>query len=282
MGLANWMRDYFRGDETLLGRIHSIARREVPNVIALLQRRNCVNYPYPLTRATGNLIVAYLDAHLLSGDREWLDAVESVLENVFHPDDDVATRNLDNVEATWSHTVFLQAVLRFMATKEALGEEDEIHEFARRAFLTYTKWTLEFAEPYLELPENLEFVNDTWAAQDIRRYILMVAAATYDSSNESAYLSKAEYFSEHLLKTLRDSKTLHFSRIQAIIMQNLGMASLYAGRRIKTSHYLRRVVFPPKGRPTIRGEFFRALRKLSHGLQGFNARAEINWLRTRR
>jgi len=183
LGLAAWMRDYFRGDSTLFGQLHSVAKRELPQIVKLLKRRENGSYSYPLTRATGNLIVAYLDAHALTGDHEWIDAASSVLENTFHADDDPDTRGLDDVENTWSHTVFLQAVLRYLALKESLQAFDSAYESTKQAFLTYAMWTMEHAEPYLETPERLEFVNDTWAAQDIRRCILMYAAMSYDESN---------------------------------------------------------------------------------------------------
>lgn len=282
MSLARWMQGYFDGDDALLGRLHSIAKQELPNLVGLVRRKDRASYTYPLTRATGNLIIAFLDAHLLTGDRKWLDAVEAVLVNTFHPDDDVNKRNLDNVEITWSHTVFLQAVLRYMATKESIGEKDAFYEFTRAAFLTYAKWTLEFACPYLEKPEILEFVNDTWAAQDIRRYILMVAAAAYDHSASEAYLAKAEQFSDHLLNTLRHSETLHFSRIQAIIMQNMGIASLYCERPDTVMCSTSKADFPAKKRPSIQSELLSALTKLAHGFRKFDVQAEIRWVRTRR
>ena len=41
--------------------------------------------------------------------------------------------------------------------------------YAREVLLNYAHWMVEHERPYLERPEKLEYPNETWAAQDIRK-----------------------------------------------------------------------------------------------------------------
>ena len=158
---------------------------------------------FPATRGTGNFVVALLDAFVLSGERGWLDRAEEVLAGAFHPEDDIGTRRGSNdIERGWSYTVFLQSVLRFLAIKETLGETDAAYTHARRGFLAYAEWMLRHERPYLEVPERLEFPNDTWAAQDIRKHGLLMAAAAYDPDRAREWRDKAAGFESHVLARL--------------------------------------------------------------------------------
>ena len=284
IGLAEWMHESFHGGKNLLGQLHSIAKHELPFLVKSIVRskssiqNESSSYAYPLTRGTGNLIVAYLDAYFLSCDRVWLDFVESVLRNTFHPDDEVDERMLDDVENTWSSTIFLQAVLRYLSVKEELGEIDANYEFARRSFSTYSRWLMENAVPYLAETDKLEFANDTWAAQDIRRCIIFDAAAVYDNSHALSYKKKAKEFSIHVIQKLSTSETLYFTRIQAIILQNIGMSSFFAQNISMPTHKLSDMELPSKVFRTVRGELRSAWAKLIIGMHGFSLKAEIRWL----
>ncbi len=79
---------------------------------------------------------------------------------------------------------------------------DAFREYARLGFLTYAHCTLENGTPYLDAPDQLEFVNDTWAAQDIRRYVIMSAAAFHDPSRAEVYRAKAMYFGCNVVERL--------------------------------------------------------------------------------
>ncbi len=279
--LAEWIKRHFHGDHTFIGRLHSIAKHELSAIIKLLRGRYVSPYRYPFTRGTGNLIVALLDAHSVSGDRNWIDRAEKVLFSTFHPDDDPTERNLDNIERTWSHMIFLQAVLRFIATKDSLGEFDIAREYARDGFLTYAKYTLEHGNPYLDDPERLEFVNDTWAAQDIRRYGVMCAAAYHDPSSADAYRKKAMHFGNHILERLSNSDETHFARIQAIIMQNMGSATWFEQHAdpAHQSGAASAMSLPPVPTPSILTELRSTAQKLGMGLKRFDAKKELHWLR---
>ena len=279
--LAAWIRAAHDGDKTLLARLVKVRRHEVQNILALLSRRRANPYRYQINRGTGNLIVALLDAFDLSEDRDWLDTAEKVLQSTFHPEDTISERELDDIERGWSYTVFLQSVLRYLAVKEALGETDASYLHALSGFLAYLDWMLAHERPYLDTPERLEFPNDTWAAQDIRKHGLLIAAAAYNPLRAKEYLEKATDFEAHVLLKLRASDSRHFSRIQILILWNLGIASHFSNttKHISTSSI--NEMIPPAPRRTILSELISATREVMMAFLTFNPVAEVRWLRLR-
>ena len=75
--------------------------------------------------------------------------------------------------------MFLQEVIKYLDLKRTLDELDDAFVYARDALLHYAYWMAENEQPYLHQPEKLEFPNDTWAAQDIRRANVLYAAYRY-------------------------------------------------------------------------------------------------------
>jgi len=61
-----------------------------------------------------------------------------------------------------------------------LAEAGTAFVYSKHAYLHYLYWMAENTVPYLEYPSVLDFVNDTWATQDIRRYGLLIDAANLD------------------------------------------------------------------------------------------------------
>jgi len=275
--LARWISSNMDGDSCLLGRLHSIAKFELRNIIKCVRRRSVVQFQYPFTRATGNFLNACLDSYAVSGDRQWLTKADFIVENTFHCDDEIASRDLENIEGTWFHTIFLQAVVRYMVVKLELGEADAAYVHSKHAYLHYLHWMAENTVPYLENPSVLEFVNDTWAAQDIRRHGLLIAAANLDSKNEEYFLSKANQYKDHIVQTLGGSDTLSFTRIQAIILQNISLCAPMESDQITIEHEeLSGVV-----QKTVLGECLSAAKKIGHGLRNFHWKSEYRWLRSR-
>lgn len=280
--LAKWIFDLFDGDMTLLGRIHSVAKIEMRTIKDIILGNEPLGYRYPFSRGTGNLVTALLDSWSLTGDRQWITKVEAVLRNTFHPADDASRRELEKVELRWSHTILLQAVLQYLSIKEELNEYDIAYWHARQSFLCYTHWTLTHGVPYLKMGSEIEFPNDTWAAQDIRRYILMCAAAAYDVKLRSEYMRKAYLFGTHIVSQLSKSKSVNHTRIQAILMQNMGIASYFESRHgLGDVQISSDIQIPPRYSPTVIGQLKSACKKIWAGILQIKLSEEIRWLRTR-
>ena len=277
--LAGWAWRVGGAEITVLGCLRSILSRELGNIKSLAKGHPVVSHIYAFTRGTGNALVAYLDAFELTHDRLWLERAEHIIVNTFHPDDDIEVRDLLNVELRWSYTIFLQAVLRYLDLKEIRCELDVNYTHARTGLIAYLRWMASYEQPYLDCPERLEFPNDTWAAQDIRKHVLLVAGIAYDSDNAEIYLKCAKILETHVCERLRNCDTVHFSRIQAIIMWNIGMSSVLERKQVSP---LNDVNIEPLYIATVISELNKACRRFCKALVSVNLAAEIQWLRVRR
>jgi hypothetical protein len=83
--------------------------------------------------------------------------------------------------------------------------------------------------PYLSKPEILEFPNQTWTAQDLRKANIFDAAAFYCTSNQQKhkFRDSAESFYLYVTQTLATESSLDYTRIQALLMQNSGYTSWF-------------------------------------------------------
>lgn len=203
IGLADWVR---RMDDGRLTVFRWLSRGDT----GLASATASPSYHGP-GRGAGNSIVALLNGFRLTGGRQYLAKAEQLIRRCIHPNDDVAARNLLDVEQRWSYTVFLQALGRYLAEKEALGEADRMYGYARESLRRYARWMLEHEYPYLERPEVLEYPTETWAAQDMRKSEVFLHASRYASGTERAQiLERAAFFFEASLDWLYrfESRTL--------------------------------------------------------------------------
>ena len=65
--------------------------------------------------------------------------------------------------------MFLQSLGRYLDYKFELGELDRMYAYGRAALLHYARWMAAHEVPTLSRPEILEYPNETWAAQDVRK-----------------------------------------------------------------------------------------------------------------
>jgi hypothetical protein len=130
-------------------------------------------------RGCGNSVNTLIDAWLLVGRRHYLDFAEGLIRRTIHPDDDVAARDLLDVEKHWSYTVYLSALARYLQVKAEAGERDLMYGYARAALLRYAAWMLENEVPYFDRPEQLEFPTEAWAAQELRKANVLRLAAEH-------------------------------------------------------------------------------------------------------
>lgn len=219
--LSNWITHVYEGTGTCLEVLLAIKNRKLAGF------KNQLTGQYPLDRGTGNYIIALLDSFELTNDDQYLEQAEHIIQNTIHPNDDVSTRALDDVENCWFYTALLQAVCRYLDVKRVQGMFDEPFYYARDALLNYADWMVDFEYPYLEKPDILEFPNDTWTAQDLRKVHVFAAAWYYSHFNLPVYLQKARYFQSYVQQKIAISPEKTSTRVLALLMQNSGTLEYY-------------------------------------------------------
>jgi len=226
LNLASWIRFYYEGTGTLLERIRKLILEDRYNLLSVLKKHKVFIYRYPLNRGVGNYLRALLDSYELTLDNDYLKEAESLILNTFGSTDDIESRDLDDVEYTWFYTIFIQEVIKYLDIKRVNKELDEQFVYARDALLHYAEWMSQNETPSLESKKPLFYANDTWIAQDIRKSNILYAAYRYQTNKRNHLLDKARFFRDYVLRNLNKSDTLHFSRIQIILLQNHGPAAL--------------------------------------------------------
>ena len=219
VGLAEWVLRSLNGPQTLLAAV----KRGVGHMKLLRAARgNRKLFPrYPFTRGTGNAITACLDAFEVGGGRRFLDEAEKLVRESMHPGDDIAARNLHDAERSWSYTVLLVAVAKFIDKKRELDEFDSGFSYARACLITYAEWMLDNEYPYLEKPEILEYPNETWPAQDLRKSVIFYQAGRYARpERRELYWNKARYFHDSARDDLLRHETSSLARPLVLILQN--------------------------------------------------------------
>ncbi|PVY78303.1 hypothetical protein C8D92_102344 [Tamilnaduibacter salinus] len=220
--LAHWMVANQEGQGGFLEQVLALKKQDLPRVKAKLRGETVTAHQYPFTRATGNYLNALLDAWTLTGDSQWLKRAEAVIAKTIHPADDPDLRNLLDVETGWSYLVFMASLAKYIDLKRANGDTGGLFSYAVAAFRQYARWMVEHERPFLEDPEPLEFPNDTWTAQEIRKILIMRLAAAFDPENRTHYEGKAQEWTEAMTIRLADSPESGFTRILCILMQNYG------------------------------------------------------------
>jgi hypothetical protein len=132
-------------------------------------------------RGGGNSINALLDAWLLTGAQAYLHAAERLLQRCIHPADDLQRMDVTNPEHRWSYTVFLSVVARYLHLKRQARELDHQYAYARAALLHYSRYMAAHERPYFDQAESLDYPNETWAAQEMRKANVLRLAAPYFS-----------------------------------------------------------------------------------------------------
>jgi hypothetical protein len=220
--LADWISNYYEGTDTLAEFLLSIKNRHRPGF------KNKLTGQYPLDRGTGNYIIALLDAFELTAKQSYLDKVSVIIKNTAWPTENLAYRQLENVEESWFYTIFLQALTRYLLVKSQLNQVDQSWHFSQQLLLHFADWMTTHETPYLDKPELLEYPNHTWTAQDLRKANIFYCAYFFAGKNNiqaQHYKTKADAFYDYVYRNLAQEKTSSTTRILAILMQNVGMKS---------------------------------------------------------
>lgn len=221
LGLTGWISTVYEGDDTLFGLLLSYKNRY------RIDLKDISSGAYPLDRGTANYMMALLDSYEITNDPHYIQRVAYIIRQTIAPQDDIsATRDLANVENCWFYTVFLQAVCRYLDIQLHIGKNHDYH-YAVACLLHYADWMAVNEYPYLEKPDILEYPNQTWSAQDLRKVAVLSIAATYaDASRAASYRAKAAEIKQYVVHAITHSDEKHYTRILALLMQNYGIDTI--------------------------------------------------------
>jgi hypothetical protein len=235
LSLADWVVNMDDGGQNILGWID-----DGPSGLATHNGEPIFNGP---GRGSGNSVNVLLDGWLLSGRRAYLEKAESLIRRVIHPSDDIASRDLLNVEPRWSYTVFLSALARYLDLKAEMAELDFMYAYARASLLHYARWMLDHEVPYFDQAEKLEYPNETWAAQEFRKAnVLRLAAAHCAGPLRSHMLRRGHELAERGWQDLLRFEARATTRPRAILMIEGPKDSFFRAR-------------PPQSKPVPAGPF---------------------------
>jgi hypothetical protein len=272
--LSSWISNVYEGSNTCLELLLAFKNRHSAGT------KNHFTGQYPLDRGTANYIIALLDSFELSQSRAYLARVEHIITNTVHPNENISLRNLHDVEGTWFYTVFLQAVYAFLRVKQELNEFDETFYYARDSLLNFADWMVVNEAPYLDNPDILEYPNDTWTAQDLRKANIFAAAAYYTCSNQQVYLDKAVFFENEVATRLKNSKTKTYTRIMVLILQNCGVVDYFKSLTKPTELRPYKQAWP-KADYEDRNLLVNFIKLLGRRLWQLSIKNEISWLKKR-
>ena len=213
-GLARWVIDMDDGRRTVF-------RWLAGGYTGLASQSRGPDYHGP-GRGSGNSLAALIDGHRLTGDPAFLAKAEQLVRRCIHPADDVPARNLLDVENRWFYTMFLHALGRYLDHKADRGELDAPYAYARASLLHYARWMAEHEVPTLSRPEILEYPNETWAAQDVRKASVLEFAARHATGAEKArFRDRAAFFFRDSVERLIAFETRTLAR-PVVLLLSLG------------------------------------------------------------
>ncbi|MBX2857506.1 MAG: hypothetical protein KTR17_02495 [Cellvibrionaceae bacterium] len=221
--LCHWIRCFYNGSESLLDRSFRLLTVDIKASGMSNIGIKAPGFRYPLDRGIGNFLVALMDCYEVNNREALLKEAAYVIRNTCHPGEDLVQRELLDVENAWFYTVFLQAVARFILLKHSLTQYDADFFYAKACLMHFAAWMLEHEVFYLDRPEVLEFPNDTWCAQDIRKATIYNCAAmlSADTTESQRYAAARDKTIHYVAEKLRDSQERHYTRILVLLMQSV-------------------------------------------------------------
>jgi hypothetical protein len=200
-------------------------------------------------RGAAHSILALLDATRVSGELRYLRKAEDLVRRCVHPEDDIASRRLDDIENRWSYSAFLQALGTYLDFKAERGELDERYAYARASLLHYARWMAAHEYLYLDKPDRLEYPTETWAAQEIRKACVFHYAMMHASGDERVrFRERAEFFYRGAIDELRRRPTSACTRALALLM-SFGFSQAWFRRTPDATAPSPEVTAPDFGRP---------------------------------
>jgi hypothetical protein len=218
--LNQWMAYAQEGTGSVLERVQAIRTKDIPALKKLRQGKCLYDHRYQLTRGTGNYINVLLDSYYLTQDKSHIERIETIIKQTVHPNDEMEHRHFGDIELTWSYTIFLQALCKYLHYKVSAQSFDNHYLYARDSLLHYAEWMAKHEQPYLYQIKALVYPNHTWVAQDIRKAQVLMEAYYFAPEQKPKLRDKSLEFVDYVTKTLEREATRTFTRILVILMQN--------------------------------------------------------------
>lgn len=240
-GLAGFVESNIGIDDTFSNKIIKGAKRikarlSRSRLSGMVEIEKVYNLNGP-SRASGNALVALLDAWALTDDHIYLKTAHSLILRCISPEDDIPSMELLDRENRWMYTVFMQALGKFLDLKTDHEQFDTYWHYAKKSLLHYAEWIAVNEYPYLDKPEQLEFPNETWAAQEIRKCNVLLYAAKYaNQDKKDLYSEKADFFFKKAIEQFNTFDTRTLTRPLVLIMQNAGMHAYAASSKTETDN----------------------------------------------
>ncbi len=172
-------------------------------------------------RASGNALNTLLDGFLLTQNSQYLALADYIICHCVSDQDDLEALGLRNPELRWMYTIFLKSLARYIKVKKEYQQSDSMLEYASKSFLHYSNWMLKNEYFYLDKPELLEFPNETWAAQELRKADILAFAASMTSGQmRRQFFDKARYFFDTAIQRLQEYDQPLFTRPLVLMMVN--------------------------------------------------------------
>ncbi|AMV23244.1 hypothetical protein VT84_02465 [Gemmata sp. SH-PL17] len=243
LGLARWVIDMDDGSKTVFRWLAS-------GDTGYASQSRDASYHGP-GRGSGNSLSALVDGHRLSGDVAFLNKAEQLVRRCIHPNDNVPKHNLLDVENRWFYTMFLQALGKYLDHKIERGELDAMYAYARASLLHYARWMADHEVPTLSRPEILEYPNETWAAQDMRKSEVFKFAAKHATGAEKRrFLERAEFFFRDAVSRLTAFETRTLAR-PVVLMLSFGYMHAHFQRHPEEAAPLPKIEVHDFGRPEV-------------------------------
>lgn len=288
-GLADYVIRNLEGPDTILEIVAVFAKRMIKRISEKTKQRSTgyaevYGFDGP-GRCSGNALNTLLDAYLLSQDEKYLKWAENLICRCVTPKDDIGTRDLLNAEIRWFYTIFLQSLGKYLDVKRGARQLDQYFWYGRIVLLMYAEWMLVHEYPYLEKPEILEFPNETWAAQDMRKSDILAHAASYAPEPlRQRLLAKSRFFFEACIDQLRDFETRDLTRPIVIIMTN-GMVHMDVFFQAAFSEEIasRNIDFsiPKEDSQLQKNHVLNQIIRLKKVVKNTSFRKELHWIRQR-
>ncbi len=287
LALANWIVVQREGDQSLLGQLDLAKRRELPRLKAALKGQNPPDRQYAFNRGTGNYINTLIDAYWLTLELDWLKRAEQVIRGTVHPSDDLKERNLFDTENSWSYLIFLSSLTRYAKVKLVFEQFDDELSYSLACLKLYFNWICNNEVPFLDQPSKLEFPNDTWTAQDVRKAMLLFQGADLFSNKAEEFHQSGERWLNYVTHRLLTSEEHDFARIQVTLLQNAGPHSVGKPTALNEKEVaqnyndLNKWHLHEQPRLGRRKASLKLLQRLLLGLRNLSLTKEKTWLSTR-
>lgn len=201
-------------------------------------------------RGAGNSLNALIDAWRYTDDRRHLHFAETLVARCVQPTQDLDALALLDAERRWSYVVFLKYLTKYLITKAERDDFDAPWFRARDTLLHYARFMVAHEGPSTRHPEHLEFVTETWPAQDLRKAQVVHHAAAFAEPGEGArFHAWADAVFATALTELRGYPTADRCRPLVLLLHpTIAQAHAHAGAHAATEA-APSILPPPSAQP---------------------------------